>query len=123
MMNEEKLPKVETKFFIDKEKRVVTCIVTTYDEVARRLAKYDFADDRYDYSLLSDVRKYVGIARCSNEDEWNESYGCKLAEYRATRQRRADVNEEIIKYIKSMKINLDKLATYGMIKNPHYPEI
>ena len=120
---EENLPKVETKFFIDELKRTVVCVVTTYDEVARRLAKYNLADDKYENSLFSDVRKYVGVAKCSDEDEWNENYGCKLAEYRATKQRKADINEELIKYIKGMKINLDKLESYGLIKNPHYPSL
>ena len=112
--------KVTTKYKVNKKKGTVICIITTVDEIPRRLEKYDLADEQYDDFI--DVRVYKGIAYCAPEDEWNEAFGRRLAEYRAQRARQVDVNTEIKKYIKGLSRNIDNLYDYGLIKEPRRPE-
>ena len=93
--------KVTTEFFIDEDKRTIVCVITTRNDVPLRLAKYGLADEKY--------------------DEWNETFGMQLAEYRASRARQKDVNKELRKYIKNITKCVDDLRTYGMLKDPHLP--
>ena len=98
------MKRVTTEYKVNEAKRTVVCIITTINDVPHRLAKYGLADEEYD-EIDYDVRIYKGIAKCAPEDEWNEAYGKHLAEYRASKLRQSDVNNEIKKY------NLDDLIT------------
>lgn len=111
---------VTTEFIVNEEKRTVVCIITTVDDMADRLAKYGLADDKYDD--IEDVRIYKGIAKCCPQDTWDESYGKKLAEWRAARRREVDINNEISDYIVSMSERLDTLDIYGRLKDPTPPK-
>lgn len=111
---------VTTEFIVNEEKRTVVCIITTVDDMADRLAKYGLADDQYDD--IEDVRIYKGIAKCCPQDTWDESYGKKLAEWRAARKRKTDINNEISDYIVSMYERLDTLDIYGRLKDPTPPK-
>lgn len=111
---------VTTEFIVNKEKRTVVCIITTVDDMADRLAKYGLADDQYDD--IEDVRIYKGIAKCCPQDTWDESYGKKLAEWRAACKRKTDINNEISNYIVSMYERLDTLDIYGRLKDPTPPK-
>lgn len=111
---------VTTEFIVNEEKRTVVCIITTVDDMADRLAKYGLADDQYDD--IEDVRIYKGIAKCCPQDTWDESYGKKLAEWRAARRRQVDINNEIYDYIWSMRDRLVTLETYGRLKDPTSPK-
>lgn len=111
---------VTTEFIVNEEKRTVVCIITTVDDMADRLAKYGLADDQYDD--IEDVRIYKGIAKCCPQDTWDESYGKKLAEWRAARKRKTDINNEISNYIVSMYERLDTLDIYGRLKDPTPPK-
>lgn len=111
---------VTTEFIVNEEKRTVVCIITTVDDMADRLAKYGLADDKYDD--MEDVRIYKGIAKCCPQDTWNESFGKKLAEWRAARKREVDINNEIYDYIDSMNERLETLEIYGRLKEPTPPK-
>ena len=111
---------VTTEFIVNKEKRTVVCIITTVDDMADRLAKYGLADDQYDD--IEDVRIYKGIAKCCPQDTWDESYGKKLAEWRAARKRQVDINNEIYDFICSMDDRLEALERYGRLKDPTPPK-
>ena len=111
---------VTTEFIVNEEKRTVVCIITTVDDMADRLAKYGLADDQYDD--IEDVRIYKGIAKCCPQDTWDESYGKKLAEWRAARKREVDINNEIYDYIDSMSERLETLEIYGRLKEPTPPK-
>lgn len=113
---------VETKFEINKEKRTVVCIITAINDIPNRLEKYNLADSEYD-DIALDVRIYKGIAKCAPEDEWDEKYGKRLAEYRASRERQVDVNNELRSYYLQVTKNLDKLATFGLMRDPHKPRL
>lgn len=112
---------VDTKYKVNKNKRTVVCIITTINDVASKLEKYNLADDCYD-PYLPDVRQYVGVAKCSPEDEWDETYGRRLAEYRAARARQIDVNRDLKKFIKGISKCIDNLYDYGLLKDPHKPQ-
>lgn len=113
--------KVTTEYKVNKDKRTVVCIITTVNDIPSRLAKYGLADDEYD-NYDFDVRVYKGFAKCSLDDEWDETYGKRLAEYRAAHARQIDVNTEIKKYIKGISKCIDNLYDYGLLKNPHKPK-
>lgn len=112
---------IETKYIIDKENRVVICILTTFNDVPNKLSKYKILTE--DYIDLKPLRSYKGIAKCAPEDEWDENYGRQLAEYKASRLRQIDVNNELKKYIKHICRGVDDLIDFGMLKDPHYPEL
>lgn len=110
---------VTTEFIVNEKKRTVVCIITTVDDFITRIEKYGLGDDKYDD--IEDVRIYKGIAKCCPQDTWDESYGKKLAEWRAERQRQVDINNEIYDYTFSMRDRLVTLETYGMLKKPTPP--
>jgi len=112
---------IVTEFKVNKEKRTVVCILVTVNDIPNRLEKYNLEDEEFDF-VDFDIRKYVGVAKCSPEDEWDESYGRKLAEYRATRARQVDVNTELKKYINGVRKSIDALEKHGMLKTPHRPK-
>ncbi len=110
---------VTTEFIVNEKKRTVVCIITTVDDFITRIEKYGLGDDKYDD--IEDVRVYKGIAKCCPQDTWDESYGKKLAEWRAERKRQVDINNEIYDYTWSMRDRLVTLETYGMLKEPTPP--
>lgn len=120
----------EIKFKVNKEKGIVTCIITTTEDFMSKIIKYGFAEpfNRMPLELKDidedklDVRTYVGIAKCNPEDEWDEEYGKHLAEYRAILNRRADVNHEIETFINKMNACIDRLYLYGRVYRPHHPD-
>lgn len=108
---------ISTEYQVNKEKRTIVCIIKTWDEVFSRLLKYGFKN--YDY--INKSCKYVGVAKCAAEDEWDEEFGRRLAEYRAMVARQKDVNREIKNFIRKTALNIDNLYNYGLIKDPHNP--
>ena len=111
---------VNTEFKVNKDKRTIVCIITTINDIPEKLAKYDLMDDSYDD--ITEIREYKGYAYCAPEDKWDETYGKHLAEYRASKLRQSDVNNEIKKFIKGINRCLDNLYDYGLLKNPHFPD-
>lgn len=111
--------RVRTEFRVNEEKRVVICQITAMDDMNVRLAKYNF----YNYYPWGKVRTYRGIARCHPDDQWNETFGRRLAEYRATKLRVNDVNREIQKFISRLERDSLNLVRYGVMKQPRYPEM
>ena len=112
---------VVTEFIVNEKKRTVVCVMTTINDVPARLAKYGLADGDYD-DVDFDIREYKGIAKCAPGDVWDAEFGKHLAEYRASKMRKADVNQELQKYIKGIMRCVDNLYDYGMLKEPHRPK-
>lgn len=110
---------IKTEFKVNEEKRIVVCIITTKNDVRNRLEKYGLGDE--DYDEYDEIRIYKGIARCAPEDEWDETYGRHLAEYRASKMRQIDVNNDIRKFIRGISKCIDNLYDYGMLREPHKP--
>lgn len=115
------IEKVTTEYKVNKEKGTVVCILTVINDIPLRLAKYGLADEDYD-DIDFDIRIYKGIAKCAPEDHWDEIYGKRLAEYRASRARQIDVNNELKSYIRGVSKCIDNLYDYGLMKDPHKPD-
>lgn len=118
---------VNTEFFVNKEKRTIACVITTKNDFLGKLIKYGFAEPfgmfRIDWDPQQIVeKKYVGIAKCAPEDEWNENFGRDLAEARAMNQRKADLNVELANFVRRTYANLDNLYKYGMLKEQRRPQ-
>lgn len=113
---------IKKEFKINKEKRTIVCILTTHEDFSTRLNKYGiylgWEDDYHPF----DDRIYKGIAKCSPNDEWDETYGKHLAEYRAEKMRQVDINNQIKNYINKTAKKLDNLYDYGMLKEPRKPK-
>lgn len=119
----------KTEYKVNRDKGTVTCIITTTEDFMNKIIKYGFSDvfDRFGFTYDNwnddsfDVRKYVGVAKCSPEDEWDEEYGKQLAEYRAMKKRRADINNDLKTFVRRTYKNLDNLMDHGMLKEIHKP--
>ena len=85
----------DCKFIVKPENRVVICKIDSLNNKQLRDVVLDFATDisqmkkmtPYVYGVKRDILEmpasFTGIARCSEEDEWDEGKGKKLAFYRA----------------------------------------
>lgn len=82
--------KNELDFVINKDKRTITCIATECEfdvlkDLSKLLASYPanvkslIYKDIVDTDELIIKDKFVGTAKCSPFDAWNEDYGKKLA--------------------------------------------
>lgn len=109
--------RVVTDYYINEEARTVVCIITAYDDVAAKLAKYGLADDNI---VIVEKKVYRGVAKCSPADVWDEKVGMRLAEYRASRARAAYVNEQIDKFISDNERRLKNLRMYGRMKTQYF---
>lgn len=112
---------INTEYKIDESKRTIICIISTINDYNRKLRKYSLFDSSQ-FDCCEDFRQYIGIARCAPEDKWDEAYGKRLAEYRASCLRRACLNHKINNFIKETKRRLDALNDFGKLKPPHRPE-
>ena len=119
----------KTEYKVNREKGTVTCIITTTEDFMNKIIKYGFGDvfDRFGFDFDTwksddfDVRKYVGVAKCSPDDEWDELYGKQLAEYRAMKKRRADINKDLNDFVRRTYNNIDNLRDHGMLKEIRKP--
>lgn len=111
-----------TEFKINREKGVIVCIVKTREDVAEICRKYN-CFNLLDYISYYEERVYKGIARCAPEDEWDETYGKRLAEYRAMTKRANYVNRKVKKIWKDTTRKLNNLYKYGFLKEPKEPEM
>ena len=103
--------RVTTEYEINEKKRTIVCIITAINDVPLRLSKYGLWDGNED----------KGVAKCAPEDKWDPLYGRRLAEYRASRARQVDVNNELTYYINILSKRIDNLYDYGLMKHPHIP--
>lgn len=112
--------RVQTEFKINEEEKTVICIITAVNDVERRIQKYGLRLDDKIWDVH--VRTYKGVAKCNPEDKWDEMYGRRLAEYRASRARQVDVNERIKAYIRKTHNQLVNLEEHGLMKMPRNPQ-
>ena len=70
----------DCKFYVNKEKRKVVCIL---ENTRYMLTEFIEDNDNSDYFILDDClvlpNRFIGIATCSADDEWDEEFGKKLA--------------------------------------------
>lgn len=75
----------DIQYFVNEKKGVVVCKISdTAETVVKDMVQHDYGpanEDTYLYSLLND--SYVGKARCSANDTFDEDLGRKIAYKRA----------------------------------------
>ena len=108
----------DCKFIVKPENRIVICKIDSLNEKRLRDVVLDFAADisemkkmlPYIYGAKRDALEmpasFTGIARCSEEDEWDEEKGKKLAFYRAKNK----FYNSFFKRANMLVNNLDELA-------------
>lgn len=108
----------DISYKIDKENRIVICTIRNCKDIAiNRITKYVWSyPGTWDEYFIRD--RYVGVARCAEEDEWDEEYGKQLALLRAKRTRCHDINEKIQLCIKRMQKEIKDLQDYAIHEVP-----
>lgn len=107
------------KYYVNKEKRTVVCVLSgcTWN-ASNRISKYV---QNYDYFIMpygGELRikdEYVGIAKCSPEDTWDEDYGQRLAFARARKKRDDAINDQVSRVLDILRTAADKLSKYGYV--------
>ena len=85
-----RIGKEDCKFYVNKERRAIACVINIVNERPVQDAAHNFLSIlEYDGiqiwpQIKSKLRtSYVGLAKCSPQDEWNEETGKKIAFARA----------------------------------------
>ena len=79
---------------VNPEKRAVSAVMTNHDDIITEIARYYGKDLGWIMCLYSGVvnprvfedKKYMDVARCSDEDVWDEKIGKILARARCEKQ-------------------------------------
>lgn len=112
------MKRVFTEYYVNRDKKTVVCTITTFDDFQTRLWKYGLLDfGGYEPEKMV----FKGIAKCHPEDQFDENLGKKIAEYRASKARKAYVNTRLREFTNKTLINLRKLRAYGFMREPHNP--
>ena len=85
-----RIGKEDCKFYVNKEKGTIACVINIVDDRPIQYAAHNFLSE-LEYNgiqiwpqIKSKLRtSYVGLAKCSPQDEWNEEIGRKIAFARA----------------------------------------
>ena len=90
----------DAKFFIDEEKKTVVCVIentedlfhsfvntnfrisTDCDQIYNCVHRINGCDSTLNEKMLM-PNKFVGIAKCGEDDKWDENIGCTIAFSRA----------------------------------------
>lgn len=110
---------MKISYNVNEKERIIICIIACVNQVENRLSKYGIISNRYNGDVSPDSRKYIGKAKCSPNDRWNEEFGKMLAKNRALIKRAKDINNSIQKVITDWNNKLQILNMYGKIKEPH----
>lgn len=111
--------RMKISYNINEKERIIICIIVCENQVENRLSKYGVISNRYNGDVSTDFRKYIGKAKCSPNDRWNEEFGKMLAKNRALIKRAKDINNSIQEVITDWNNKLQILNMYGKISEPH----
>jgi len=104
------------RYIINLEKKTVTCILSDcYDIVENRVFKYRMKDVSL-YSAPHIKNEFVGVAKCSPEDVFDEKIGMALALDRAKFARKKAINSAVSETIRQLNGLIDYLNEYGYSK-------
>lgn len=106
------------KYYVNRDKRTVVCVLSgcrwnASNRITKQVQNYDYFINPYGEFRIKD--EYVGIAKCSPEDTWDEDYGQKLAFARARKNRDDAINNQVYKALNTLRTAVDKLSKYGYI--------
>lgn len=96
----------DCKFIVNPEKRTVVCIIEhtrhkCVDFINFNMPEYVYLGQIVKKGWMPD--RFVGIARCGENDEWNEDFGRELA-YRRAKEK---FNRSFFKHANSVLNDLD----------------
>lgn len=99
----------ETKFNVNEEKNVVTCVIKAHfkSEGTQREISVSWGSDIFDMFTVH------GCAKCHPEDKFSIEIGKRIAESRAKKriyQKGFEISQKISHYIDVMKSDISKLA-------------
>lgn len=97
----------DCQFFINEEQRKVVCVINNTQNLFLEFLRENSAILHlcayYNQKNLYMPPRFVGVATCSKEDEWNEAVGKKLAFNRA----KYNLNRSFFKRANSFVNNVD----------------
>ena len=106
------------KYYVNRDKRTVVCVLSgcswnAYNRIAKYVRNYNYFIDPIGGFRIKD--EYIGIAKCSPEDTWDEDYGRRLAFARARKKRDDAINDQISRALDTLRGAVDKLSKYGYV--------
>lgn len=115
----EKMQKDRVKFFVDRENKVVvaTIIGCRYDAIDKinslisNVSSYEYLDVYFKSKLLMNDT-YKAVAKCDDEDEFDEEIGKKIAMDKLTERYHKSLNNRIVKFIEMFDKVLDESVDY-----------
>ena len=95
---------MKEKYIVNKEKRTVVCVLSDCSRDALKAIDKSFKEI-FVYDLYIND-KYVGVAKCSPEDEWDEKIGKRLAFSRAYAEYRGAIKVKARRFIVNLENNM-----------------
>ena len=113
----------DIEYIVFSDKKIVACRLWECEEIAiNRIAKYiDISQELKQSYMINTI--YTGIAKCSEEDEFDVEQGKKIALTKARRERGRAANNTVKKFVKDMRKALDRLEVEGIHQLPDLKEI
>lgn len=109
----------DVEYFVIKNKGVVVCKLHNCETIAAdRIIKYTGMKIKNPYKYFID-NIFVGVAKCSPDDTFNEEYGKKLALTKAKASRGKAVNNMIKCFIEDKEKLLNRLKEHGIHEVPN----
>jgi hypothetical protein len=103
---------MKINYYINEEERTIVCVLShCYSEAYRYIGKH-LTYYWMDTTLLDKLRmpdRFIGKATCAAGDTWDESYGRKLAYFRAKRKFDRNFANKVSTFIIIMNRNLGDL--------------
>ena len=102
----------DCKFYVNKENRTVTCVIEDTKHLLEEFLNYNLwvtpkVADKMKYLYLPN--KFVGIARCMPEDEWDEEFGRKLAYTKARKKLHTVFFKKANDYVNEVDNNINEI--------------
>lgn len=89
--------------------RLLNCQDVPYSRIIKYMQQWPMNDSKYEVDNV-----FIGMAKCSPEDTFDEQYGKKLALERAKEKRRKAFNNMVRLYINDTMRGLNDLIQYGI---------
>ena len=113
----------DIEYIVFKDKKIVACRLWECEDLAtNRIFKYiEMGYAQKSKYKINNI--YTGIAKCSEEDNFDIEQGKKIALTKARRERGRAINNTIKKYIKDIRKALDRLESEGIRPLPDLKEV
>ncbi len=101
----------DCKFYVNKDKRKVVCV---YSDSQWLLYKYLWQNCNWYHGVNSRVempKRFIGVATCAENDEWNEELGKRLAFHRMKDKLHRSFFRRANNYVNMLDRELNKLMS------------